>query len=195
MGCVGLCSIMGQAERPEFCHTFPEPHQWRPTTCTYSFDVDGVRQGACDSSACGDANCCNIAREGGTPMGKVIPSGSACSHLRGMESVPARPQGTMVSMSAMWSGNDVYVVREPDQWGVGVVLEGAEVGRLAYIPKQAFDAHLRVAREDLMEAGPTTHTVDLHFVVAADFTLTLRLGMQDIDALESLIPRATPFRG
>tara|TARA_Y100000310_G_scaffold313985_1_gene362949 strand:+ start:631 stop:969 length:339 start_codon:yes stop_codon:yes gene_type:complete len=111
-----------------------------------------------------------------------------------MESVPARPQGTMVSMSAMWSANNVYVVREPKQWGIGEVLAGAEVGRLVYLPKQVFDTHLQVARADLLEAGPTTHTVDLHFVVAPDFTLSLRLSMQDVDALESLIPRSIPFR-
>lgn len=81
MGCVGQCGIY--KSRPKFCRDYPQPGDFLPPECTYSFE-GGERKGECDPSACQDGNCCNYPREGGEPEATsmdVLAGGEPCKHL------------------------------------------------------------------------------------------------------------------
>jgi hypothetical protein len=75
-----LCSIY--EERPQSCRDYPQPGHYRPSSCTYWFDEEGVRQGECAPECM--ASCCSIPREDGEPGGAALPAeagGAPCKYL------------------------------------------------------------------------------------------------------------------
>lgn len=120
----GRCAIFGTPDRPEFCSAYPQPDDWRPIACTYSFDAAGERSGECDAYACREENCCNFPREDGEPTAQFTPSGRPCQHLTGLERRPASKRFAQVTASALWVRDVCLERRKGEQWALRFVPGG-----------------------------------------------------------------------